>query len=442
VTLAFVLLVLISLNSIAVFAEGETTVVDCFKFSCPTIPGSIYPKDCLATVNVYTMRFDNFTQYHPTDSIQYNSTQYLRDMLDEYYSSSLSKCVKIEVIGFLFGAACSSADPSCVSTQEINVISLSVKSIEDICTYTSCISEGRTCTDSDGIDYMKKGTTIGIQDPTTGVIKTITDFCNPESEFKNWVNEYYCGIDEGSKGYVIGTSNKCPYGCEDGACLMTASLEITKCTETGSTINVEYSDGSTQILMDKCGYGSGSGEYGVLHYFCGMTSENKPHYWSSLTPCTIEKCGSCSTNITSNEAGVQTTIKTTMSVISSLETLKENIPEQAMEVTTVQDKILIVNTETDNFEQEINQRGFGYKFKWFFGMVAEQEKEDATFFKEQATKLTETSQLLLQISKQVEEPAKSVLVEQYINLEEQSKEFLQKAEDKEKNAKGLFGWFG
>ncbi|MBU3904554.1 MAG: hypothetical protein KJ906_00180 [Nanoarchaeota archaeon] len=129
--------------------------------------------------------------------------------------------------------------------------------------------------------------------------------------------------------------------------------------------------------------------------------------------------------------------------VKQLETIKSKVVgEKAVEIETVQEEILKVSTDTDTFEKEIDERGFGYRFKWFFGMVVEQEKEDAEFLKSQGQRLIKTADLLLEISKQVDEPAKSILVEQAESLQEQAGEILKKAEKKENSAKGMFSWFG
>ncbi|MBU3904634.1 MAG: hypothetical protein KJ906_00600 [Nanoarchaeota archaeon] len=143
------------------------------------------------------------------------------------------------------------------------------------------------------------------------------------------------------------------------------------------------------------------------------------------------------------KAGARIAVQTTITkAVSTLETVKIKASEQTAGISNAQEKILEVNTETDSFEKEINQRGIGYKFKWFFGMVVEQEKQDVEFLKSQEQKLIKTADLLLEISEQVEEPAKSILVEQSESLKEQAQEILEKAESKEKSARGFLSWFG
>ena len=129
--------------------------------------------------------------------------------------------------------------------------------------------------------------------------------------------------------------------------------------------------------------------------------------------------------------------------IKELEIVKPNVVRaQAVEITTAQEKILEIETKSESFEEEIDERGFGYKLRWFFGRVAEQEKQDAEFLRSQGQRLSETADLLLQISEQVEEPAKTILIEQAESLQEQAQEILKKAENNEKNAKGFLSWFG
>jgi len=154
--------------------------------------------------------------YTETDDLIFdNSTQYLKDMLDEHYSESFSKCIKIKVTGDLQAQACPADDPACVPTYEIKVIDLEI------------IGEMSYCTDSDdGINFMIKGTTTGIQDPTTNEVVTVSDFCFSSAGGKEWVQEYYCGTTGPAAGYIVGISHECPYGCEDGACLIALEKKI------------------------------------------------------------------------------------------------------------------------------------------------------------------------------------------------------------------------
>ena len=153
-----------------------------------------------------------------------------------------------------------------------------------------------TCTDTDGgINYAVKGTVVGVMDTTTNETVSISDFCSPDSQYSDWLNEFYCGTDGPSKDIIVQTSTKCAYGCADGACKVypgtnQTEREITKCMEVEGGIDVYYSGGcqpapcgTIDHLKDKCGYDSGSGRYGFLHYFCGTTAEGKPHYWINFT---------------------------------------------------------------------------------------------------------------------------------------------------------------
>jgi hypothetical protein len=139
-----------------------------------------------------------------------------------------------------------------------------------------------------------KGTVVGVRDITTNVTENISDFCNTDPQYNKWLNEYYCGTDGPVKNIIVGTSTQCSFGCADGACLTDQSgqyeRKITKCEEISGGIKVYYSGGCSpapcgvvETLMDKCGYDSGSGKYGNLHYFCGTTSEGTPHYWVNFT---------------------------------------------------------------------------------------------------------------------------------------------------------------
>lgn len=127
-----------------------------------------------------------------------------------------------------------------------------------------------------------------------------------------------------------------------------------------------------------------------------------------------------------------------------LEQIKANITkmEQRMTITRAQERIGNVTNEIGKYEVNETEKGLGYGISWFFGLVAEQEIEDAKFLREQSSQLDETAQLLLTLSEQVGEPAKAVLIEQANSLQEQALVFQQKAYEKEKNAKGIFSWLG
>ncbi|MBU2496536.1 MAG: hypothetical protein KJ767_00565 [Nanoarchaeota archaeon] len=153
------------------------------------------------------------------------------------------------------------------------------------------------CIDSDGAEnYIVKGTTTGVHDPTTGIVETVTDFCNDD-----WVNEYGCGIEIGfPEDVIVGTSAKCPYGCEDGACIINpesgkAFREIVKCTDSDEGINFNisgqltliYDDGYTETLEEGCGHSSGSGEYGARDFSCDIF-QGKPSYGGTFKSCKCE----------------------------------------------------------------------------------------------------------------------------------------------------------
>jgi len=494
--------ILVSISSTTVFAQE--TIEDCLKFACPTVYGANYPEDCKIYVEyngqTYDLIFDN-------------STQYLKDMLDEHYSESFSKCIKIKVTGDLQAQACPADDPACVPTYEIKVIDLEI------------IGEMSYCTDSDdGINFMIKGTTTGIQDPTTNEVVTVSDFCFSSAGGKEWVQEYYCGTTGPAAGYIVGISHECPYGCEDGACLIALEKKIIDCVDSDGknnfdkkgTVTIYYEDGSTEIFEDSCGYSSGGTSYGAKDYYCVIKTDGSITYNYGLKPCKNCKDGVCLageinvteepveeivnvTEVQIEETGegiygiygiyatlgekfklqetqpvkiidyldknnnplriyLQAISKEDQSIkcevlfgdnseivkiyiteteevfgadikfvsiddnweyatlevtavpkavsaeevkilpsekvvavratkaLTTLESVKTTVPEQAIGIEIAQEKILDTTTETAEFEQKIKQRGIDYKLKWFFGMVAEQEKQDAEFLRNQGQK--------------------------------------------------------
>ena len=152
------------------------------------------------------------------------------------------------------------------------------------------------CTDSDGgNNFTLKGITIGFPNEYMSKIpsnlQTVQDFCINDQ----WVQEYFCmSTDSNSQFYGVysATSNECS-SCKDGACVSTKEIiscegstdSMVEAYSYGSQIKVNYSDGTQKIFTDGCGISSGSGEVGIQHYFCGVTSDNKPHFWSVLKSC-------------------------------------------------------------------------------------------------------------------------------------------------------------
>lgn len=97
----------------------SVTVEGCLQFACPTITGARYPEDCLATLCDENHNCINNLEFS-------NSTDHLRNTLDDYYAEVSSRCVRIAVKGTVEELACPVSDQGCVTTYRINVIDLTV----------------------------------------------------------------------------------------------------------------------------------------------------------------------------------------------------------------------------------------------------------------------------------------------------------------------------
>ena len=155
------------------------------------------------------------------------------------------------------------------------------------------------CFDSDdGQNFLVKGTTTGIFDETIGEIETVTDFCIDDT----WVQEYYCGHPRNLNA-IVTTSNNCPYGCDDGACIGSDKKKIIQCIDsdanddkylsgdfdTKGSVKIIYDDGTEDVLIDTCTQ-SLFLEPGVTDYVCGYANSGdggqEPHYWKlTKTDC-------------------------------------------------------------------------------------------------------------------------------------------------------------
>ena len=107
----------------------------------------------------------------------------------------------------------------------------------------------------------------------------------------------------------------------------------------------------------------------------------------------------------------------------------------------MQNELGNVSVDVNNFTVSENNKGIDYKFKWFFGLVAEQEKNDARFLREKSNKLQNSAAVLQSVANKIgNQNAKSTILEQIKILQDQSNELNNRANEKERNLSGLFSW--
>jgi hypothetical protein len=122
--------------------------------------------------------------------------------------------------------------------------------------------------------------------------------------------------------------------------------------------------------------------------------------------------------------------------LPKFEALKEleKIPDE------VEPHISEVETEIIRVSEEIKERerGFGHMIKWFLGLAADVEKQDAKFLREKVQELLDVATKLRVLSETVTNiDAKAVLLEQAELLEAQAEQLQEKSAQKERNAGGL-----
>ena len=106
---------LVNLGTISQYVDKQVTAEGCLSFNCPTSVGSSYPKDCMVTLCDEHKKCINNLEFN-------TSTQPLRSVLDNYYSESFNKCIKIRVTGKVIESTC----PTCVTVYKIGVSGVTV----------------------------------------------------------------------------------------------------------------------------------------------------------------------------------------------------------------------------------------------------------------------------------------------------------------------------
>lgn len=102
------------------------------------------------------------------------------------------------------------------------------------------------------------------------------------------------------------------------------------------------------------------------------------------------------------------------------------------------EETLDVEKKTDELEKAEEEKGVGYKLKWFFGQTKEIEEAEATQLEEQASKLDEAIQALTAVTADLDnEQAKTAISAQITFLEQRRDELRAMASKKLERAGGL-----
>jgi|GEM_PF-4896399 len=130
-------------------------------------------------------------------------------------------------------------------------------------------------------------------------------------------------------------------------------------------------------------------------------------------------------------------------VMAGLEILKLNItdPDLLNRLEEIESRILQTLRSIEVYENQIKNRGTVYQVKWFFGMYAEQEKTDAQFFQTAAGEFLSVSGALKPLAYEIDDNhTRGAIIEKTAELMVKADELSTKAEQKIKNAWGLFSW--
>lgn len=97
--------------------DDKETIEGCLEWICPTIYGADYPEDCSPRLcnsdGCISMVFDE-------------STQHLRDKLNEYWGQTAGECIRIKARGIFQVSECPVGDTACVSTENFRVTDLKI----------------------------------------------------------------------------------------------------------------------------------------------------------------------------------------------------------------------------------------------------------------------------------------------------------------------------
>ena len=135
----------------------------------------------------------------------------------------------------------------------------------------------------------------------------------------------------------------------------------------------------------------------------------------------------------------------TQEAAGKLASLRDSdVPAQYLYI--IEDKasdVLDVSDTLEEMEKKDGEKGFGYKFKLFFGLAKKAEQEEIGQLEKSKTKLKSSIETLEKLTDEVpSDVAKAILKEQVESLKKQQEDLDSMIQSKEKKAKGLFGVFG
>lgn len=128
--------------------------------------------------------------------------------------------------------------------------------------------------------------------------------------------------------------------------------------------------------------------------------------------------------------------------IATLEAVKGSVSEDFQPlVSDTEGKIADSADRVKKVQDEMNSRGFVYKFKWFLGMGAESEKADSEKLSAEAKGLATTGDSLKNIAEQISDlSTKAALLEQANDIGKRKDVLEKMSADKKKNAAGLLSF--
>jgi hypothetical protein len=106
----------VSLTALSAYLGQNIQTTGCLSFSCPTLPGALYPRDCKVFLHEKEVRVP--LEFPP-------GTEAFRTLLDAYYNGHFTSCVRLQVKGMVRETPCdvTGCTPNLfIEVQEITVL--------------------------------------------------------------------------------------------------------------------------------------------------------------------------------------------------------------------------------------------------------------------------------------------------------------------------------
>ncbi|MEM5782983.1 MAG: hypothetical protein QXF15_00965 [Candidatus Aenigmatarchaeota archaeon] len=118
--LIIIVLSVLIISSIGLYYFFNTNEKEgCLYWACPSLVGAKFPDSCIP-------KLCDKTKSSCIDLEFDSSTQHLRNTLNNYYSESFSRCVRIKVTGNTIVLSCPPLDQACVTTYKFKVTNLTI----------------------------------------------------------------------------------------------------------------------------------------------------------------------------------------------------------------------------------------------------------------------------------------------------------------------------